>query len=97
MPNQMREEWVFVPLNQPLLISLRGIFFGEVIRFRGYDMSNSAPGIVYIAGIPGDHMKMEMEDCLSSRRSEIEANVEAVRRMARSNDCDRLVNCRPSP
>src|SRR6185369_16835583 len=42
-------------------------------------------------------MKMEMEHCLSSCRSEIEANVEAVRRMARSNDCDRLVNCRPSP
>jgi hypothetical protein len=42
-------------------------------------------------------MKMEMEDRLAGRGSEIEANVEAVGRMARSNYCNRLVDCGPSP
>ena len=56
------------------------ISFGEIIRLLRYGIPNSSAGIVYIAGIAGDHMKMEMENRLAGRGSEIEANVEAVGR-----------------
>src|SRR5262245_66306636 len=60
-------------------------------------MSNASARIVDIAGVAGDHMKVEMKNCLSRCSAEIEADVETVGRILSPNRCYRLINSRPSP
>jgi hypothetical protein len=67
MEDQMRQEGIGVPFNQPLLVS-----FGcdcKIISPLRNDVSYAAPRIGHISGIPRDHVKMKMWDCLSSGRS----------------------------
>ena len=49
MRDQVRQEWILITLNQPLLVTVLSYSAGEVIRFRWYDMSNSSARVIYIA------------------------------------------------
>ena len=53
--------------------------------------------IIDITHVARDNVKMEVKDGLSGRGSEIETNIKTVGRMARSDDRNCLVNCRPNP
>ena len=93
----MRQKWIIIPLNKPLLSTVSYSLLGEVIGLFRYDVAYSSAGVVDIAGIARDYVKMKMQDRLSGRRPKIETNIEAIGRMASSNSCNRLVDCRPSP
>ena len=73
----MRQKWICVPPDEPLLIQGRLNSFSEVVRPFRYDMPDPSAEIDYISGIARDYMKMEVRDGLSGRRTMIEPNVKA--------------------
>jgi hypothetical protein len=76
MLDQVRQKWICVPLNKPLLIGSDWLY--EIIRLSRNDVPDASTGIDNISCIAWDHMKMEVWDSLSGRRSKIKTYVETL-------------------